>query len=230
MPHGARRHLRAKLFIGCRLPELHGWHRHCRNHQLRQQSDHRHGTGNDRNQRVGCRIRIFSRLLLHLPTEINQSDAFRRLDERHHHPRRSAKPDHHQSSTPTTRPSPDSISTTNRPIRSTSRLAPPARFCRVIPGVASVYAVCQPASCNPTPINVFGLNGTGLSITSNAVNITTPGTISDLCVVCRARQIAIFCADRIADGNPRINRSAPLCSELDDHGPDWQQSLFWFSA
>jgi trimeric autotransporter adhesin len=47
------------------------------------------------------------------------------------------------------------------------------------PGVASVYAVCQPASCNPTPINVFGLNGTGLSITSNAVNITTPGTISD---------------------------------------------------
>ena len=47
------------------------------------------------------------------------------------------------------------------------------------PGVASVYAVCQPASCNPTPINVFGLNGTGLSITSNAVNLTTPGTISD---------------------------------------------------
>jgi trimeric autotransporter adhesin len=47
------------------------------------------------------------------------------------------------------------------------------------PGVASIYAVCQPASCNPTPINVFGLNGTGLSITSNAVNVTTPGTISD---------------------------------------------------
>jgi hypothetical protein len=47
------------------------------------------------------------------------------------------------------------------------------------PGVASVYAVCQPASCNPAPINVFGLNGTGLSITSNAVNLTTPGTISD---------------------------------------------------
>ena len=47
------------------------------------------------------------------------------------------------------------------------------------PGVASLYAVCQPASCNPTPINVFGLNGTGLSITSNAVNVTTPGTISN---------------------------------------------------
>jgi hypothetical protein len=47
------------------------------------------------------------------------------------------------------------------------------------PGVASVFAVCQPDSCNPTPINVFGLNGTGLSITSNSVNITTPGTISN---------------------------------------------------
>jgi hypothetical protein len=47
------------------------------------------------------------------------------------------------------------------------------------PGVASAFAVCQPGTCNPTPINVFGLNGTGLSITSNAVNITTPGTISD---------------------------------------------------
>jgi hypothetical protein len=47
------------------------------------------------------------------------------------------------------------------------------------PGVASAYAVCQPSTCNPTPINVLGLNGTGLSITSNAVNITTPGTISD---------------------------------------------------
>jgi hypothetical protein len=47
------------------------------------------------------------------------------------------------------------------------------------PGVASVYAICQPAACNPAPINVLGLNGTGLSVSSNPVNITTPGTISD---------------------------------------------------
>jgi len=46
------------------------------------------------------------------------------------------------------------------------------------PGVASIYAVCQPASCNPSPINVFGQNGTGLSLTSNSVTITTPGTAS----------------------------------------------------
>ncbi|MGO9438838.1 MAG: hypothetical protein ACLPH3_25635 [Terracidiphilus sp.] len=47
------------------------------------------------------------------------------------------------------------------------------------PGAASVYAICQPATCNPSPINVVGAgNGTGLSISSNPVNITTPGTAS----------------------------------------------------
>jgi hypothetical protein len=47
------------------------------------------------------------------------------------------------------------------------------------PGVASVFAICQPPNCNPSPINELGLNSTGLSISSNPVNITTPGTISD---------------------------------------------------
>ncbi|MGD0521978.1 MAG: hypothetical protein ABSA48_12035 [Terracidiphilus sp.] len=47
------------------------------------------------------------------------------------------------------------------------------------PGVASVYAICQPTTCNPAPINLFGLYGTGLSISSNPVNITVPGTASD---------------------------------------------------
>jgi hypothetical protein len=46
------------------------------------------------------------------------------------------------------------------------------------PGVASVYAICQPPTCNAAPINVTGLFGTGLSITSNPVNITVPGTAS----------------------------------------------------
>lgn len=46
------------------------------------------------------------------------------------------------------------------------------------PGAASVYAICQPLSCNPSPINQVGLFGTGLPISSNAVNIITPGTAS----------------------------------------------------
>jgi sugar lactone lactonase YvrE len=47
------------------------------------------------------------------------------------------------------------------------------------PGVASVYAICQPSSCNPSPIDKIGLFGTGLPISSNKVTITTPGTASD---------------------------------------------------
>jgi hypothetical protein len=47
------------------------------------------------------------------------------------------------------------------------------------PGAASVYAICQPATCNPSPINEVGAgDGTGLSSSSNPVNITTPGTAS----------------------------------------------------
>jgi hypothetical protein len=47
------------------------------------------------------------------------------------------------------------------------------------PGVASVYAICQPSSCNSSPLNEIGLFGTGLPISSNPVTITTPGTASD---------------------------------------------------
>jgi hypothetical protein len=47
------------------------------------------------------------------------------------------------------------------------------------PGVASVYAICQPFSCNPSPLSKVGLFGTGLPISSNPVTITTPGKASD---------------------------------------------------
>jgi hypothetical protein len=48
------------------------------------------------------------------------------------------------------------------------------------PGIASIYAICQPGSCNPSPINQIGLYGTGLPISSNPVSVTTPGTASEL--------------------------------------------------
>jgi hypothetical protein len=46
------------------------------------------------------------------------------------------------------------------------------------PGEASIYAICQPSSCNPAPTNEYGWYGTGLPVASNAVKITTPGTAS----------------------------------------------------
>ncbi|HET7102691.1 MAG TPA: hypothetical protein VFI20_01260 [Terracidiphilus sp.] len=45
-------------------------------------------------------------------------------------------------------------------------------------GAASVYAICQPDTCNPAPINKVGLYGTGLPVSSNPVNLTVPGTAS----------------------------------------------------
>ncbi len=47
------------------------------------------------------------------------------------------------------------------------------------PGVASVYAVCEPSGCNPAPIYDIGLFGTGLPITSNPVTVTVPGAPTD---------------------------------------------------
>jgi len=47
------------------------------------------------------------------------------------------------------------------------------------PGTASITAICQPATCNPSPINQIGLSGTGLSISSNPVTVTVPGTASE---------------------------------------------------
>ncbi len=47
------------------------------------------------------------------------------------------------------------------------------------PGVASITAVCQPPACNPSPINEIGFNGTGTSVASNPVGVTTPGTTSN---------------------------------------------------
>jgi trimeric autotransporter adhesin len=46
------------------------------------------------------------------------------------------------------------------------------------PGKASIYAICQPDTCNPAPTNEFGWYGTGLPVSSNPVTVTTPGTAS----------------------------------------------------
>jgi len=48
----------------------------------------------------------------------------------------------------------------------------------VFAGSASIAAICQPASCNPASYSQIGLFGNGKPITSNTVNVTTPGTNS----------------------------------------------------
>ncbi|MGC2636206.1 MAG: hypothetical protein WA294_03440 [Acidobacteriaceae bacterium] len=47
------------------------------------------------------------------------------------------------------------------------------------PSHASVTAICQPFSCNPSPINLVGLNGNGMPVTSNILTVNSPGRVSD---------------------------------------------------
>ncbi|MGB6856857.1 MAG: hypothetical protein WBE03_08235 [Terracidiphilus sp.] len=70
------------------------------------------------------------------------------------------------------------------------------------PGVGSVYAVCEPFSCNPAPINEFGLNGTGLPLSSNPVSITVPGTTSEYVWYAAPGQSQYFASMELLTGNP----------------------------
>ena len=61
-------------------------------------------------------------------------------------------------------------------------------------GQATVYAVCQPQTCNPSPIDKVGVNLTGTSITSNPVTITTPGIASDYVWMASPMSPCVGCA------------------------------------
>jgi trimeric autotransporter adhesin len=70
------------------------------------------------------------------------------------------------------------------------------------PGVASVNAICEPSTCNPAPINEIGLNGTGLSVSSNPVNIVVPGTTSDFAWFSAPGQSLYFSDIELTNGTP----------------------------
>jgi len=70
------------------------------------------------------------------------------------------------------------------------------------PGVASVYATCQPPSCDPAPANELGLYGTGLSLASNPVNIIVPGATSDFVWFAAPGQSQYFSSIELLTGNP----------------------------
>ncbi len=43
------------------------------------------------------------------------------------------------------------------------------------PGTATITAVCQPGTCNPSPFNQIGLDGNGIPLTSNGITVTSAG-------------------------------------------------------
>ncbi|HEY4358815.1 MAG TPA: hypothetical protein VGN16_23915 [Acidobacteriaceae bacterium] len=48
------------------------------------------------------------------------------------------------------------------------------------PGTATVTAVCQPPSCNPSPFSEIGFDGNGQPLTSNGITVTATGTSSSV--------------------------------------------------
>jgi hypothetical protein len=46
------------------------------------------------------------------------------------------------------------------------------------PGAGAITALCQPPSCNNAPLSILGTFGNGLPLTSNPINVTTPGTVN----------------------------------------------------
>jgi hypothetical protein len=74
-----------------------------------------------------------------------------------------------------------STTPTTIPANASGTLVPP------FAGAASITAVCQPPACNSSSYNQIGLFGNGLPVTSNSVNISTPGTNSTVLYMASAQ-------------------------------------------
>jgi trimeric autotransporter adhesin len=65
----------------------------------------------------------------------------------------------------------------------------------IFAGAGSIYAICQPASCNPASYSQIGLFGNGTPIISNAVNFTTPGTNSTVLYMASTQSLYVVPMD-----------------------------------
>ena len=63
------------------------------------------------------------------------------------------------------------------------------------PGTATVTAICQPGSCNPSPFSQIGYLGNGKPITSNGLTITTAGTSSNQVFVASTQSEFFYAVD-----------------------------------
>ncbi|WP_263367465.1 hypothetical protein [Edaphobacter bradus] len=65
----------------------------------------------------------------------------------------------------------------------------------IFPGAAAITAICQPPSCNPSPINEIGLLGNGTPVASDSVSITSPGTSSTLLYIASTKSLYLVPVD-----------------------------------
>ena len=69
------------------------------------------------------------------------------------------------------------------------------------PGDSSIYAICQPTTCNPSPIGQIGVFGTGLPVVSNTLKVTSPGRNSNYLWMA-STQSQYFSAIDLTTGTP----------------------------
>jgi hypothetical protein len=62
-------------------------------------------------------------------------------------------------------------------------------------GTAAITAVCQPPNCNPAAYNQIGLFGNGKPVTSNAINVTTPGANSTVLYMASTQSTSVVQVD-----------------------------------
>jgi hypothetical protein len=62
-------------------------------------------------------------------------------------------------------------------------------------GTGSITAVCQPPNCNPASYSQIGLFGNGKPVTSNSVNITTPGVNSTVLYMASTQSLEVVPVD-----------------------------------
>lgn len=74
----------------------------------------------------------------------------------------------------------------------------------IFAGAASLTAICEPPSCNPSPLNQVGLLGNGTPITSNPLNVTSPGTNSNILYAASTNSLYLSAIDFTTNivGNP----------------------------
>jgi hypothetical protein len=72
-------------------------------------------------------------------------------------------------------------------------------------GSASIFAICEPPTCNSSPYNQIGLFGNGKPVISNPVNVTSPGTNSTVLYMASTQSRYI-----VAQDFTRTGPSAPL--------------------
>ena len=73
----------------------------------------------------------------------------------------------------------------------------------LFPGAASITAICQPSSCNPSSFNQIGLFGNGKPITSNPISVTTPGQNSTLLYIASTKSRYMVPIDFVTNAPPQ---------------------------